>query len=51
VRVFAFNPDAAEGVESYRLGWLNKEISPGVNLQKLSHRELVLLQGLSKNFD
>jgi len=39
LRVFAFNPDAAKGIESYQLGQVSKEFSPRVNVLKLSHCE------------
>jgi hypothetical protein len=32
LRVFAFNPDADEGVESYQLGQVSKEFSPRVKM-------------------
>jgi len=32
LRVFAFNPDADEGVESYQLGQVSKEFSPRVRM-------------------
>ncbi|MEO8119362.1 MAG: hypothetical protein ABI606_08585 [Rhodoferax sp.] len=44
LRVFAFNPDAAKGVESYRLGQVSKEFSPGVRMAKLSHCGVVMYQ-------
>jgi hypothetical protein len=42
LRVLAFNPDAVKGVESYRLGQVSKEFSPGVRKLKLSHCGVVM---------
>jgi hypothetical protein len=42
LRVLAFNPDAVKGVESYRLGQVSKEFSPGVRKMKLSHCGVVM---------